>query len=408
MCNIKYKNDLPQIPCDPKMLVAELQPARLAKFFLTTIEQNSKRDLVLPPDLGISLSLLEPERYSVPAEKPPLDPADEALLGGADDKYGTSTYASPAKKPLREAPHNAELSWLMRTTYISNDYDLKRGAKTKAPFQPPVRGKPLTPHPPSLEEGEAEVQQQIAEIEATFEAAQRPPVHSRDPTLRPVEVLPLLPDFEAWTNKYVTVHYDNDPTQEVDMLKRLEPRKRKKVAERAMLKSFTIESSQADRGGEHANNKAEAEVKLMALLVPKDLSRVAVDKDDSAGHPSTSGSSGDVAVDAAQLEGEYQWLKEYAYTIKTRGAEEDQNQVYVLRFKDGAVGYSTLEGKIMIRKKKRSAVLLKPEKITVKRRANTEGEEADRRSKIARLYDEVPGEQELEGEEGLEAAADEE
>lgn len=61
-------------------------------------------------------------------------------------------------------------------------------------------------------------------------ALQRPPVHSRDPTLRPVEVLPLLPDFEAWTNKYVTVHYDNDPTQEVDMLKRLEPRKRKKVA----------------------------------------------------------------------------------------------------------------------------------------------------------------------------------
>lgn len=31
----------------------------------------------------------------------------------------------------------------------------------------------------------------------------------------PLEVLPMLPDFDCWPNKYVQAHFDNDPTEEV-------------------------------------------------------------------------------------------------------------------------------------------------------------------------------------------------
>lgn len=69
-----------QVPCDPKMLVAPLDPQQLAKFHLTTLEKDPKRDLVLEPDLGIPLTVFDIGRYSVPAVLPPLAPEDEALL----------------------------------------------------------------------------------------------------------------------------------------------------------------------------------------------------------------------------------------------------------------------------------------------------------------------------------------
>lgn len=41
-------------------------------------------------------------------------------------------------------------------------------------------------------------ERQIKEIEASFEACKLPPVHATNKNLEPVEVLPLLPDFERY------------------------------------------------------------------------------------------------------------------------------------------------------------------------------------------------------------------
>ena len=68
------------MPCDPKMLIAPLQPEKLAQFSLTTLERNPRRELVQDADLGIHISLLDVERYSVPDSLPPLAPEDAALL----------------------------------------------------------------------------------------------------------------------------------------------------------------------------------------------------------------------------------------------------------------------------------------------------------------------------------------
>ncbi len=43
--------------------------------------QEPKHDLMLPPDLGITLSVLDMDRYAVPQEKPALHPDDLKLLG---------------------------------------------------------------------------------------------------------------------------------------------------------------------------------------------------------------------------------------------------------------------------------------------------------------------------------------
>ena len=69
-----------QVPCDPKMLVAVLQPEKLAAFAVTTLEREMRQDLILEPDLGIPISLLDTQRYAVPDHRPPLAPEDAALL----------------------------------------------------------------------------------------------------------------------------------------------------------------------------------------------------------------------------------------------------------------------------------------------------------------------------------------
>lgn len=52
-----------QVPCEPKLLVTPLDPQQLAKFRLTSLERDPKRDLVLEPDLGIPLSVFDIGRY---------------------------------------------------------------------------------------------------------------------------------------------------------------------------------------------------------------------------------------------------------------------------------------------------------------------------------------------------------
>jgi len=48
-----------QIPADPKLLVSRFEPEKLSQFFLTNIEQQPRRELLLPADVGV------PIRYSM-------------------------------------------------------------------------------------------------------------------------------------------------------------------------------------------------------------------------------------------------------------------------------------------------------------------------------------------------------
>lgn len=44
-----------QIPGDPKLLVSRFEPEKLAEFFITSIEQQPRRELLLPADVGVTI-----------------------------------------------------------------------------------------------------------------------------------------------------------------------------------------------------------------------------------------------------------------------------------------------------------------------------------------------------------------
>ncbi len=212
------------------MLVAPLQPEKLAAFSLTTLERNPRRDLVQEADLGIHISLLDTERYSVPDTVPPLAPEDAALLvarartapswthpcarkpapvsaltgfAGFRAPFGTRMHgptpcsatapraqddaepaaaaaaatpasAGPASAKMRERARGAraEVSWLMRTTYIAND-TAERRAQQGAPDR---RGRADPGEAAAYDERDARAAH-CAAVEARAAAALRVHVH---------------------------------------------------------------------------------------------------------------------------------------------------------------------------------------------------------------------------------------
>lgn len=69
-----------QPPSDAKLLIAPLQPEKLARFAITSLERSSKRELTLEPGLGIHISLMDTSEYSVTDPSAQLAPEDLALL----------------------------------------------------------------------------------------------------------------------------------------------------------------------------------------------------------------------------------------------------------------------------------------------------------------------------------------
>ncbi|KAG1674733.1 hypothetical protein FOA52_013568 [Chlamydomonas sp. UWO 241] len=412
MATLRFKNDLPEIPCDPKMLISQADATKLSAFMLTTLEREPKRDLIMPADLGIPISLLNIERYAIPVGgAPALGPEDEALLGDANEKAalmvgGTQESIAPRGRP--KALRNAEVSWLMRTTYIQAD-----GETVRRTGNDPSKARKLDDGGgPGADAGREE---QVAAIERTFESARAAPVHSKNPTLFAVEVLPLLPDFACWANKYVQAHFDNDPTEEVEALACLPPQIRRAVAERSMLKGFKLDQEKPAEGG------AEKQERFMALIVPEKIDAESLHEQETRqGHAfgqrrsstgalpppmglplpgqtscaalaASLGSTMTAEVQPGDLEGEYAWSKEYVYTIARAAKEADAPPEFFVRFRDGTASYCEMHTKLELKKRKElsggadEAQLARPSKVVVRARPATEAEEAERAARLTRL-----------------------
>ncbi|WIA18195.1 hypothetical protein OEZ85_009668 [Tetradesmus obliquus] len=375
ICNIRFKNDLPEIPSDPKLLVSSYEPDKLSRFFLTSIEQQPRRELLLPADVGVTISLMDLERYDVPplqpGERRRLDPADEALLQDVDSLPAAGQAVSPLK--VKRATKGQGPSWLMATTYLTSS---QAGAGARAAAAAAGRFQP------AQQQGELTREQQLADIEGTFIAAQQTPVHPTKPGLSVVSSVPILPDFDSWEDKYVTVSFEEgDPAQDSKALGQVrDPELRAALVSHCMIKSYQPQS-----GSEPA----------MGLLVPRAAAAAA-----AAGQALPAGSS------AEELEGDYSWDCEYSFDLLTREGHKP-HETLLLVMREDRVGYCQFDGQVKLRKRKRQpGDEPRPEKACIYNREFKPAELQERQTRQMEL--DAAQEDMYDEEEGVDEAGEEE
>eukprot|EP01112_Ceratiomyxa_fruticulosa_P002777 TRINITY_DN12_c0_g1_i1.p1 TRINITY_DN12_c0_g1~~TRINITY_DN12_c0_g1_i1.p1 ORF type:complete len:447 (+),score=115.63 TRINITY_DN12_c0_g1_i1:370-1710(+) len=197
LCSLQFRNTLPDIPFEPKLLTLPLDPSRFVKFSThNTLERVYKQQIWPEPDLGIPISLIDPAMYKTPEHPIPIPPEDSELIRLASDLASGRTQRR--METLR--PH---VPWLKKTTYLSTEQDeaIKFGRPQKQAQQS------------NRDEDNKTLDQKIEIINKSFELASNIP--TRHPLLKPdvklVSVLPIIPDIELYPTEYAEIIFDSDP-----------------------------------------------------------------------------------------------------------------------------------------------------------------------------------------------------
>ena len=201
ICRVKYCNTLPDIPFDPKFLAYPFDTQRFIAYGPTGLERSYKYELLTEHDLGVTIDLINPDAYQANEyEKVAMDPADEKLL--EEELPGM-------QNTKRSQQHNVCLSWMRRPDYISTEqtrYQPTTIEKVEANIGYSFRKKM------DVEELYKDRESQIEAIEKTFKDAEIPITsHYSKPHVHPVEVLPIMPDYDMWKYPCAQVIFDSDP-----------------------------------------------------------------------------------------------------------------------------------------------------------------------------------------------------
>ncbi|KAJ3299682.1 RNA polymerase-associated factor, partial [Kappamyces sp. JEL0829] len=205
--NVRYKNDLPAVPFDPKLLAYPHPKDRLYAYKDCTILKEHTYGLIHPdgeqglPCTSAALAALaravtHPDEKLLP-RKDLLDPKDVALLARPVEK----------KTETKEIPN---VPWLRRTEYISTEKSMYGRRTNTIEMGMSVKNEPQIQSLLNLT-----VDQQIERIELSFAKAQQIHLgslkHPKNKDLHALEMFPIFPDFENWPNPYFLASYDENP-----------------------------------------------------------------------------------------------------------------------------------------------------------------------------------------------------
>lgn len=209
----KYCNTLPDIPFDLKFITYPFDSHRFIQYNPTSLERNYRYEVLTEHDLGVTIDLIDLDLYTPAAvqnkdkltkegqpKEAQLDPADEKLL---EEDLHTPQDSQRSKQ------HARNVSWLRKSEYISTE---------QTRFQPQsletIEAKVGYNVKKSLREETLYLDRdaQIQAIQKTFDDNKIPITkHYSKPGVVPVEVFPILPDYDNWKFPCAQVIFDFDP-----------------------------------------------------------------------------------------------------------------------------------------------------------------------------------------------------
>ncbi|XP_020600141.1 protein PAF1 homolog [Phalaenopsis equestris] len=357
ICKMKFRNELPDPTAQPKLLVMNTNKDRYTKYTITSLEKIYKPKLYPETDLGIPLDLLDISVYNRPAVCPPLAPEDEELL--RDAEVETPVKQGGIRK--KDRPTEKGVSWLVNTEYISS-FSLDTAKTSMSEKQAKEMRQSREGRNQFLENLNSR-EKQIQAIEESFKASNLPPVHQTNRSLKPVKIMPLLPDFERYDDRFVMASFDGAPTADAEMYNKLDRSIRDAHESQAIMKSFVVNGSDP--------SKSEKFLAFMAPA-PDELSKDMYDENE------------DIS---------YCWVREYHWDV--RGDDVDDPTTFLVNFDDHVARYLPLPTKLLLKKKKakegRSSDEVEqypvPLRITVRKRASVAVTEVMESGQTAVNYD---------------------
>ncbi|MCO5574985.1 hypothetical protein L7F22_028782 [Adiantum nelumboides] len=347
VCKIKFRNELPDPVSQPKLLQVNSDKDRFCKYSITSLEKTLKHRLLVDSDLGIPLDLLDISIYNAPKVRLPMDPEDEELL--RDDEKLPSARAYTIRR--KDRPTDKGVAWLVKTQYISPiNLDPAKQALTEK------QAKELK----EIREGKRDFleslndrEHQIRSIQESFRVSQQMPVHQTKPHLQPVEILPLLPDFERQSSRLTHATFDGEPTADSELHNKLDRAVRDELEALAVLKTYTLSDSETGK-----------QERFLAYMVPK-VEELNTDY---------------------MNELSYTWMREYH--IDARPEETQNFSTYVFTFGEDCAHYLPLQQKVSLQKKKAKerskedfeSTFAIPSSITVRRGEDDPAQDEDERS----------------------------
>ncbi|KAE9555207.1 hypothetical protein FO519_001557 [Halicephalobus sp. NKZ332] len=201
---IKFKNQLPDVPMEPRfMQLPVLKLSRFADYKTTDIERNYRFELTTERDLDINVDLINTKKYEAVNEH------DLGIPGNMhpDDRELVEDETKHSHDKRRQN-HNEVVSWMRKTQYLGIE-NVRFGVgadrqETKIGYKLFKSG--------ITDQLYKDRQGQIDTIKKTFDDAKIPcKEHPTKRGVHAVEEFQVLPDFDSWHLPYAQVLFDGDP-----------------------------------------------------------------------------------------------------------------------------------------------------------------------------------------------------
>lgn len=210
-----YRNTLPDVPMDPKLLsMRSLGGDGLMKYATyrqTVLEQTLRVDL--PPGIEAVVAAHVHEHLVVPMcfEKlknwPEIDAIDLILL--KDDEFRDPAHGQ-SEKQKRSEQHRKIVPWMKTPLYTHMFTSSESTASSRAGEETMSVKERRRKAADDLAKFCSNKNERLRRIEKMFEDAKLPILtHHTRPDLTPISVMPLLPDFENWRHSFAEVVFEN-------------------------------------------------------------------------------------------------------------------------------------------------------------------------------------------------------
>mmetsp|Transcript_17218 Transcript_17218/g.33767 ORF Transcript_17218/g.33767 Transcript_17218/m.33767 type:complete len:596 (+) Transcript_17218:206-1993(+) len=327
--DLRYRNDLPEPPCDPKFLKIPSQVESMFKYHFSSMERAYKHKIYLKPTLGPAVNLMDPRTAEIPGV--PMHKADKHLLRkDTEDDVGLGNGTSGSGQVRRRIGNDmsmrniqnsmavrANKHWLRKTEYLDNN-QFQTSHRVISQTQEIDQRRALLMQQMKKAEGNRTLKSKTERIEDQFASARTLPVHQTNPSLKPVRIFNIEPDIELNLQRLFHISF----TDESALEDRPRAEKSKENGGQAIAQ-YTPEQRKVLSHAllEQLHTDAPEQISLIVPATEEDDKKMGVkrsaldldDDDEDMDDLERSKSSGG--------EQKYRWVRDYQYDYRNGGTK---------------------------------------------------------------------------------------